>query len=130
MFDTKETLAEQLGALAQAEEVPDLVTGRVRLRGERRIAFLFTGQGSQQIGMGRELYHSEPVFREHFDRCADEFAHLREDAPDLRDLVFEKVGEGLIDETGYTQPALYALEVSLAALWRSWGVEPRRFARP
>jgi acyl transferase domain-containing protein/acyl-CoA synthetase (AMP-forming)/AMP-acid ligase II/acyl carrier protein len=124
VFENRQALGLQLAALAQAQDAPGLVRGRGAFRGERRIAFLFTGQGSQSIGMGRELYRIEPVFRECFDRCADEFARIGADAPDLRQLVFEGPSEGMIDQTRYTQPALYALEVSLAALWQAWGVEP------
>src|SRR5262249_54053861 len=53
-----------------------------------------------------------------------ELGRLRPGEPDLRDVVFGKADPALLDQTAYTQPALYALEASLAALWRSWGVEP------
>lgn len=124
VFDSREELEQQLAGLEKGRTAAGLVRGRVARRGKRRAAFLFTGQGSQYAGMGRELYEIEPVFREHFERCAAQFERLRGDAPGLRQLVFDDNGEGVLDQTGYTQPALYALEVSLVALWRSWGVEP------
>jgi len=124
VFESADELQAQLRGVEQDRDVAGTQRGRVALRGERRTAFLFTGQGSQWVGMGLALYEVEPIFRAHFDRCAERYRALRGDGPGLHQLVFEDDGQGLLDQTGYTQPALYALEVSLAALWRSWGVEP------
>lgn len=86
-----------------------------------RTAWLFTGQGAQRWGMGRELYESEPTFRDVVDRCS---AVLEKAASvSLVDVLYGG-DESLVDQTRYTQPALYAIECGLAALWRSWGVEP------
>jgi epothilone polyketide synthase D len=90
-----------------------------------KVAFLFTGQGAQQVGMGQRLYEAFEVFRESFDRCASLF-----DEALGRKLVRVMWAESnslegkLLDETEYTQPSLFALEYALSELWRSWGIEP------
>ena len=94
----------------------------------RPVVFMFPGQGSQYIDMGRELYDVEAGFREHFDECCN---LLEADLGiDLRDLLFPSEQEReqasqRINQTSLTQPALFALEYSLAQLWISWGVKPQ-----
>src|SRR5690606_7770992 len=120
---TAEEARAGLVALATGSEAVGLRRGVVERRPE--VVFLFTGQGSQYAGMGRELYESSPVFRSALDRCAAVLESELE-VPLLEVLYPEpgSRGEGLLERTEYTQPALFALEWSLVELWRSWGVEP------
>jgi phthiocerol/phenolphthiocerol synthesis type-I polyketide synthase C len=88
-----------------------------------RVVWLFSGQGSQYAGMGRELYEQFPIVRRTLDRCQE---ILRDELPlPLLDVMFNTPADGSpIDDTTYTQPALFALGYALAELWKSWGVEP------
>ena len=109
-------LAAELGGFATQVGSPRVRTGRSPLS-PPAVCMMFTGQGSQFPGMGKELYRTEPRFRQEIDRCADILSGLK-----LHGILF---GEGIeIHQTRYTQPALFALEYALARLWRSWGVEP------
>ncbi|WP_288255005.1 type I polyketide synthase [uncultured Hydrogenophaga sp.] len=90
--------------------------------GDRPVAFLFSGQGSQFAGMGAGLYAQYDVYRDAVDRCAE---LLREPlGRDLRELLFAPAGDKTINETRYAQPALFVCEYALALLWQSWGVRP------
>ncbi|MFG1380954.1 SDR family NAD(P)-dependent oxidoreductase [Xanthobacter versatilis] len=115
-----EELAAQLVAFADGG-APDLSGEAAAVAPE--VAFLFSGQGSQYAGMGRALYEASPRFRRTLDRC-DAILRPLMDRP-LLSVLFPAPGdEGLIDETIYTQPALFSLGYALGDLWRSWGVKP------
>ncbi|HVT27108.1 MAG TPA: type I polyketide synthase, partial [Lacipirellulaceae bacterium] len=95
---------------------------------ERPVSFLFPGQGSQHVNMGREIYQSEPVFRDVVDRCANILRpHL---GADLRSLLYPadnatEDDKRRVTDTVIAQPALFTIEYALAQLWQAWGVQPK-----
>ncbi|MBM2619537.1 SDR family NAD(P)-dependent oxidoreductase [Actinoplanes sp. LDG1-06] len=106
---------EALAALAAGREHPDLVRGTATT--PARPVFVFPGQGSQWTGMGLELWDSSPVFAESMQACEEALRPFT--GWSLREVL-----AGPLDEVDVVQPALFAVMVSLAALWRSYGVEP------
>jgi amino acid adenylation domain-containing protein len=94
------------------------------------IVFLFPGQGSQQVNMGRDLYDQEPVFRSVVDECAQLL--LPELGEDIRDILYPQPDatetKTRINNTRYAQPAIFVIEYALSRLWKTWGIEPAAFA--
>ncbi len=109
-------LAERLGVLAQERRPlspPD------QLSQKRKVAFVFPGQGGQWIGMGRQLFEREPVFRAAIEACDTAMSRYADWS------LIEELNSGArFDEIDVIQPALFGVQVALAALWRSWGIEP------
>ena len=115
VFRDAASLRDGLKMIAEADERPPVAATKV--------AFAFTGDGSEWVGTGQALYESEPVVRAVLDRCD---AVLRQErSASLLDVMFGRTdSKGALDDPAWTQPAIYALECSLAALWASVGIRP------
>lgn len=115
-------LMEKLKAFELGDNNSSVFEGQ-RANSQSNIAFLFTGQGSQYVDMGRELYETQLTFGRVLDQCAD---ILREVNVPLLEVLYDQAeGNGQkINNTAYAQPALFALEYALYKLWQSWGIKP------
>jgi acyl transferase domain-containing protein len=124
-------LREQLSAFVAGEAAIGLVSGSLTLSRPKAcadagsIAFLFTGGGAQYVGMGRELYETEPIFHQTVTYC-DRILRPYLEKPLLEVLypADEATNVQAIHEMGYMQPALFVIEYALAKLWQSWGIQP------
>ncbi|GAA6624131.1 SDR family NAD(P)-dependent oxidoreductase [Scytonema sp. NUACC26] len=107
---------------------PQRIFTRLKEGSDRPIVFMFPGQGAQYVDMGKELYQTEPIFREQVDLCCQLLQpHL---GLDLRSLIYPKESESKaaaekLQQTDITQPALFVIEYALAKLWMSWGISPQ-----
>jgi acyl transferase domain-containing protein/acyl carrier protein len=121
--DSAQQLIEGLEAFLKGETRAGLSAGRKALDGRGKLVFVFSGQGSQWFGMGRALLHQEPVFREAIERC--ELAlRPHTDWSLIAELAATDAAQSRLNEVDVLQPALFSVQVALAALWRSWGIEP------
>jgi 8-amino-7-oxononanoate synthase len=124
---SSEHLQQQLTAFVANQEMAGLRFSNVSNQ-TKQICWLFTGQGSQYVGMGEQLYHTQFIFKQTIDRCAAILAAYL-DRP-LLEIIFSLSDTSCFDHqpainrTVYTQPAIFALEYALAQLWHFWGIQP------
>jgi len=122
--ESSEDAAEIFRAVAEGRADDRAHRGQVEPGQANSVVFLCTGQGVQYPGMARSLFNSEKVFRDIIERC-DAALGPQDGGLRLIDVMHGRSGTlDLLHRTEWTQPALFAVECGLAALWRSWGVEP------
>lgn len=114
-------LSKSLTAFLNGEAAPGLSSGQPVKNA--RLVFVFSGQGPQWWAMGRELLATEPVFRQTIQDCHD--AMLKLGGWALLDELQRDEASSRMNETEFAQPAIFAIQIALAALWQSWGVRPQ-----
>lgn len=123
---SKQELLNKLAAFVDGHESLGVFTSMEKnspIKKNRKIAFMFTGQGSQYINMGKVLYDSNPVFRDSMEQCNKMFKPLI--LQSITGLLYgDKTSEELIERTVYAQPLIFSIEYSLAKMWESLGVTP------
>ena len=117
-----EDINEQLDAFLKRETRRGVAAGRKVPDLERKVVFVCPGQGSQWLGMARRLFDEERIFREAIERCAEALSRYAEWS--LLDEIRADASSSRLEELDVVQPVLFAVQVALAALWRSWGIEP------
>lgn len=119
---THEELSRCLGTYLKGEACQGMVSGRKDLAGRPQLAFVFPGQGSQWVGMGRQLLEQEPVFAEALARCEQAMQPYVDWS--LHDILTAEEEHSPLEQIEVIQPTIFAIQVALAALWRSWGIVP------
>ncbi len=123
-----QSVAEAIEILESKDAKRLMTLGHEKQPEEPNVVFMFSGQGSQYVNMGRDLYQTEPVFKEAVDRCAQILQPILK--VDLREILYPEEqslewAQEKINQTEFTQPALFTIEYALAKLWMHWGIEPQ-----
>src|SRR5262249_26536770 len=111
--------ARKLRAAAFGERPAGVFAAEVAASAQPKVAFLFTGQGSQYAGMGKQLFDTQPVFRNAIQRCGEILRNYI-DTP-LQSILIDGAAQ---EDPNYAQLSLFAIEYALTEMWRSWGVLP------
>jgi acyl transferase domain-containing protein len=122
-----EEMSAGLDAFLSETVSPSVLHGRCNPDAQHKIVFMFPGQGSQWSGMGRRLLEQEPVFRVVLERCEQAF-HPYVDWSLLDALTTHDEARSGLHTINQIQPIIFAIQVALAALWRSWGIYPDRWS--
>ncbi|MDZ7335182.1 MAG: amino acid adenylation domain-containing protein [candidate division KSB1 bacterium] len=122
VIHSQHELLEHLDAALRDESLPTIAKGTAVLNSRAKVVFVFPGQGAQWWAMGHELIQSQTVFRETIEAC-DKIIRQYADWSLLHQFTANE-SESQLDRIDIIQPALFALQVGLANLWRSWGIEP------
>ncbi|GAB7046310.1 non-ribosomal peptide synthetase/type I polyketide synthase [Catenuloplanes indicus] len=122
VYSSRESLDEALGAYVRGEPHPRVLTGQRRDPADQRLVWVFTGMGPQWWAMGRELFETESVYRATVERCDWVFRRLT--GWSLVDELNADEADSNMAETWLAQPANFAVQIGLAALWRSYGIRP------
>lgn len=123
--DTHEAL-DQLRAFVNKGSAPRVTLHQATKSGTHKVAFVFTGQGSQYVAMAKDLFATQVVFKEQLQLCADLFAQagIHGDADLIQAVTADDFDEALLHQTGLAQPAIFSVGYAMAKMWQSWGVEP------
>jgi malonyl CoA-acyl carrier protein transacylase len=125
LADSTQQLQQNLLALSLQSQSPNIFQqpNPNPLNSQPKIAFMFTGQSSQYVGMAQQLYQTQPSFRQIIEQCSQILQPYLEQ-PLLSVLYPNDEKTSLIHQTQYAQPALFTIEYALAQLWMSWGIQP------
>jgi acyl transferase domain-containing protein len=123
VVDSRDQLRDRLASFASAETAPGLVSGLVPRRNRPKLAFAFPGEGAEHRGMGQWLYDTQPTFRSALDHCAD-IASSYLPSPLTEMLFSDDPTSERLREPAHAQLTLFALQLALANLWQTWGIEP------
>jgi glutamate-1-semialdehyde-2,1-aminomutase len=121
--ESTQQLMQRLDSFCQGQTPIGLASDHLRSKQQRKIAFLFTGQGAQYANMGRQLYNTQPIFRRTLEQC-DRLLQPYLEKSLLSVLFADSPDAQILNQTAYTQPALFALEYALFQMWQSWGIVP------
>ncbi|GFE69987.1 type I polyketide synthase [Chroococcus sp. FPU101] len=122
LTQSTQQLQQKLEAHFNKEHPPKVFYSEITRQKKPKIAFLFTGQGSQSWGMARQLYETNFIFKQTFDLCDEILKPYLEQS--LKDVLYTASEHQLIHQTLYTQPALFTIEYALCQVWQAWGIKP------